>query len=480
MIRTTCRFLLLLLLAGLASACATSQKAADPRTMTFPPLTFEIPKSQRILLGNGMVIYLLEDHELPIVNITAYVNTGSIFEPVDKTGLAGLTGAVMRSGGTDELPPEKMDEELEFMASSIEAGIGQDVGNVSMSTLTKNLDRTLQIFSQVIMRPAFRDDKLTLAKNQSIEGLRRQNDNPKGIADRELRKALYAGHPLGRFPTIESIRNISREDLTGFHRRFFRPDRIILAVAGDINRSDLIRKLEPLFAGWEKATEQIPAIAQPHSMVKAQILLAHKDVNQTAIRMGHLGIDKDDPDLYAIRVMDQILGGGFTSRLTTEIRSNQGLAYNVESHFDVGRRFVGTFVAQTETKSNSTAKTIGLIRDIVAGMTKEPVTDQELDLAKNSIINAFIFGFVKPDAVVNQQARLEYYGYPSGYLENYRDNIAKVTKESILSAARKRLHLNAMVISVVGNDSAFDKPLSTFGTVTDIKLDTPAMETSPK
>ncbi len=477
MIRTTCRFLLLLLLAGAVSACATFQKAVDPRTMTFPPLTFEIPKSQRILLGNGMVIYLLEDHELPIVNINAYVNTGSIYEPVDKTGLAGLTGAVMRSGGTDELPPEKMDDELEFMASSIEAGIGQDVGNVSMSTLTKNLDRTLQIFSQVIMRPAFRDDRLTLARNQSIEGLRRQNDNPKGIADRELRKALYAGHPLGSYATIESIRNIAREDLVGYHRRFFRPDRTILAVAGDINASDLTRRIENLFAGWEKASEPIPSIALPPTQVKAQVLLAHKEVNQTAIRMGHLGIDKDDPDLYAIRVMDQILGGGFTSRLTTEIRSNQGLAYNVESHFDVGRRFVGTFIAQTETKSASTAKTIGLIRDIMTGMTKEQVTDQELDLAKNSIINAFIFGFVKPESVVNQQARLEYYGYSSGYLENYRHNIAKVTKEDVLSAAKKRLHPDAMVISVVGNDNAFDKPLSSFGFVTDIKLETPAMET---
>jgi predicted Zn-dependent peptidase len=440
--------------------------------MSFPPLSFEIPKSQRMELPNGMVVYLLEDHELPLVSITAYINTGSIYEPPDKTGLASLASAVLRTGGTDTITPDAMDGELEFMASSVEAGISSDVGNVSMATLTRNFDRTLQIYADVLMKPAFREEKLNLAKKQTIEALRRQNDNPKAIADRELRKALYSGHPLGAYPTVESISGITRDDLIKFHGRYFRPNRVILAVAGDVKTEELSAKLEKLFNGWEKTDESLPKVAPPAAEVKPQVLLAHKDVNQSAIRIGHLGIDKDSPDLYAIRVMDYILGGGFTSRLTQEIRSNQGLAYNVESHFDIGRRFVGTFIAQTETKSESTAKAITLMRDIIAGITKEPVSSQELDLAKNSIINAFIFGFAKPEAVVNQQARLEYYGYPKGYLENYRDNIAKVTKDDILQAAKNHLHPDKMVISVAGNDNAFDKPLSIFGRVTDIKLET--------
>jgi predicted Zn-dependent peptidase len=440
--------------------------------MSFPPLSFEIPKSQRMELPNGIVVYLLEDHELPLVSITAYVSTGSIYEPPGKTGLASLTSTVLRTGGTDTITPDAMDSELEFMASSVEAGISSDVGNVSMTTLTKNFDRTLQIYADVLMKPAFREEKLNLAKKQTIEVLRRQNDNPKTIADRELRKALYSGHPLGAYPTVESISGITRDDLITFHSRFFKPNRVILAVAGDVKAEELSGKLEKLFSSWEKSEEPLPKIAPPATELKPQVLLAHKDVNQSAIRIGHLGIDKDSPDLYAIRVMDYILGGGFTSRLTQEIRSNQGLAYNVESHFDIGRRFVGTFIAQTETKSESTAKAITLMRDIIAGITKESVTSQELDLAKNSIINAFIFGFAKPEAVVNQQARLEYYGYPKGYLENYRDNIAKVTKEDILQAAKNHLHPDKMVISVAGNDNAFDKPLSIFGRVTDIKLET--------
>ena len=177
-------------------------------------------------------------------------------------------------------------------------------------------------------------------------------------------------------------------------------------------------------------------------------------------------------DLYAIRVMDAILGsGGFNSRLMSEIRNNQGLAYNVESSFDIGKRYLGRFEAETETKGESTGKTIGLMEEIIAGMTKKPVTDQELALAKDSIINSFIFGFTNTASVASQKARLEYYRYPAGYLENYRDNLARVTRDDVLRVARKYLHPEALKLVVVGDAKRFDKPLSIFGKVEEIKLE---------
>jgi zinc protease len=455
----------------LAAGCATAPKAVDPRTMAFPPLKFEIPKSERVELENGMVVYLLEDHELPLVNMTAYIGAGSIYEPGEKAGLAEITGAVIRSGGTTELPPEKLDAELEFMASSIESSIGAEVGNVSLATLTKNLDRTLALFAQVMFAPAFREYRLTLAKNKTIDALRRQNDDPKEIADRELQKALYPGHPLGRVPTVATVRAITRDDLVAFHRAYYHPNNMILAVAGDFSSTELLKKLRALFAGGAKGAISFPPVAEPRTEISPAVLLAKKDINQSVIRMGHLGIDKNNPDLYAIRVLDYILGGGFNSRLTNEIRSNQGLAYNVDSHFDVGRRFIGTFVAETETKSESTVRAITLMRAIIAGMAAAPVSDQELSLAKDSIINSFIFGFAKPDAVVNMQARQEYFGYPKGYLENYRNNIAKVTKDDVLRVAKKYLHPESLTLVVVGDEKRFDKPLSTFGKVEEIKLE---------
>jgi predicted Zn-dependent peptidase len=464
------RYCHLALLALVCAGCAAPMTTVDPRTMTYPSLTFNVPKTVRVVLDNGMIVHLHEDHELPLVSMTAYVRTGSIYEPAEKAGLAGLTGTVMRSGGTREYTPEQMDADLEFMASAVESGIGSDVGNVSLTSLKRNLDRTLQYFAQVLREPVFREDRITLARNSTIEALRRQNDNPKGIADRELRKALYAGHPLGRFSTIDTVKRITRDDMVAFHRTYYHPDNIILAVSGDFDREELLSRLRTLFAGWEKGGTVLPAIADP-APIRPEVLFARKDVNQSVIRMGHLGVDKNNPDIYPLRVMDYILGGGFTSRLTTEIRSNQGLAYSVDSNFDFGRRFVGTFTAMTETKSASTAKAINLMKKIIAGMTEAPVTNQELDTAREAIINSFIFGFAKPESIVNMQVRLEYYGYPQGYLENYRDNISRVTREDVLRVARTYLHPEAMILMVVGNDRNFDQPLATYGPVREITLE---------
>jgi zinc protease len=456
------------LVLAVTAVCAAP---VNPRAMTFPPLKFQIPKSERIVMENGIIVYMLEDHELPTVSITAYIGTGSVYDPTGKTGLAGLTGAVMRSGGTTDLPAEKMDDELEFMASSVESSIGLDVGNVSMSCLKKNLDRTLQIFSQVLMTPAFREDRVALAREKTIEALRRENDDPKEVADRELRKAIYRGSPLGNHPTVESINAITRTDMVDFHNRYFRPNNTILSIAGDFTRGEILAKLNLAFAGWKNERISFPPVTLPNRELKPAVYLVQKDINQSVIRMGHLGIDKNNPDIYALRVMDFILGrGGFESRLMSAVRTGQGLAYNVESDFSIGRRYPGTFVAETETKAESTVKTIGLMDRIIAGMTEKPVTDAEIRQARDSIISSFIFGFTNTASVVNQQALLDYYGYPKGYLENYRDKIAGVTRDDVLRAARKYLHPEKMILVVVGDRKKFDKPLSIFGEVSEIKL----------
>jgi zinc protease len=363
---------------------------------------------------------------------------------------------------------EELDAELEFLASDIESSITADMGRVTLTTLKKNWPRTLDLFGQIIMQPIFREDRVALGQKQAIEMLRRQNDDPKEIAGREFKRALYQGHPLARVPTIESIRHITRDDMAAFHGRYYRPNNMMLAVSGDIDREELREALHEVFKGWPRGEIIFPTITSTKAERKREVLFAYKEVNQSVVRLGTLGIEKSNPDLHAVRVMDYILGGGFTSRLTQEIRSNQGLAYNVASDFDVGRRFVGTFTVQTETKSESTGHVISTILKILAGMTQAPVTDQELSLAKEAIINSFVFGFARPDAVVNQQARLEFFGYPPGYLDNYRDNIARVTAQDVLRVAQKYLEPDALTIVVVGDEKRFDQPLGVFGPVKEI------------
>ncbi|MFH1026511.1 MAG: pitrilysin family protein [Pseudomonadota bacterium] len=467
---------LLLVIVSITATFAGDLPKADPRNMTFPELRFEIPQAERVILECGMPVYLLRDTELPIINMTAMVRTGSVYEPNSKSGLAGMTGTLMRSGGAGGLTPEKMDDELEFMASAVESGIGIDMGTVSLTSLTKNLDRTLRIFRDVLLSPDFSEKRIEIARNQAIEGLRRQNDDPKEIAGREIGRAIYAGHPLGSVATFDSIASITRQDMLDFHGRFFRLDNMILTVAGDFDRTALLKELNSVFGPLsKKAALAVPMIPQPQSLPRPEVIYAKKDVNQTVIRMGHLGLTKDSPDIYAVRILDYILGGSFTSRLTTEIRTNRGLAYNVGSHFDIGRRFTGSFIAETETKAESTIKTIGLIKEIITRMTREPVSDQELKTAREFMINSFMFGFTSPAIIVSQRARLEYYGYPDNYLDKYRDNIAKVTKEDVLNAARKYLKPEMFKLVVVGDSSKFDGALSSLGDVRtlDLKLNYP-------
>jgi zinc protease len=465
----TILWLFLALFPALSATAAPAAPAVNPRKMTFPPLVFHVPTAERVVLDNGVVVHLLQDRELPLVSIQAYVGTGSVYEPADQTGLAALTGAVLRGGGTALTSAEAFDDELEFMASSIESGIGADIGTVSMSCLTKNLDRTLELFAQVLTVPAFREDRVVQAKNLMVEAIRRQNDDPKEVADRELLKAIYRDHPLGRYPTIESVNSLTRKDLAAFHGRYFHPNNVILAVSGDFDRNVMLEKLTKAFAGWKRTEVALPAVPEPTPVGTSPVLLVKKDIDQSVIRMGHLGIDKNNPDLYAVTVMNTILGGnGFSSRLMSIIRSKEGLAYNVDSSFSAGRRFPGTFTAETETKSSTTAKAIGLMQGIIADMTRQPVSDVEISLARESIVNSFIFAFTTPASVVAQRARLEYYGYPEGYLENYRQNIAKVTKKDVLRVARKYLHPDKMILLVVGDEKKFDKPLATFGEVREI------------
>ena len=463
--------LALLLMLSFLAGCASPAKSVDPRNLTYPQLKFAIPPSNRVTLDNGIVLYLLEDHELPLVSLTAYFRSGSIYEPAEMTGLAGITGALIRSGGTATLTPDALDAELEFMASGIESGIGDENGSVSMTTLNRNLDRTLALFAEVMLTPGFDQGRLELTKKNTVEAIRRQNDDPKEIAAREFRRALYENHPLGRVATIESINRISRDDVSAFYRSAMQPAGIILAASGDFDSKTLTAKLNSLLGKWQPKTAALPAIPQPDTTPLKRVLQAQKQVSQSVIKMGHLGLEKNNPDQYAVRVMDYILGGGFTSRLTQEIRSNQGLAYHAGSRFDIGRRFPGTFTAETETKSASTAKAITLMQEIISGMTTAPVTNEELQQARESIINAFIFGFTRADSIVTQQARLEFFDYPQGYLENFRDNIARVTADDILQAAKKYLHPEAMTIMVVGDEKKFDQPLSIFGKVTEIKLE---------
>ncbi|MBI2944146.1 MAG: insulinase family protein [Candidatus Wallbacteria bacterium] len=467
--RTAVRLALGLCL-GVVSTLWAEELWVHPSKMAVPPLVLTPPKAERVVLENGMVVHLLEDHELPIVRVSATVKAGSWLDPDEKLGLAEIAGAVMRTGGTRSMTGDDMNETLEFMAAGVETSIGSRSGGASLDVLAKDLDAGLKIFSEVLMFPAFAADKVELRKKQVMEGIRRRNDEPGPICAREFGKVLYAGHPFGRVNSLDTVDRITRDDLVAFHKKYFFPNNLIVGVAGDFKRDELLSKLKALFSDWPKGQPPADPPDVPFDP-KAGVYFVEKDVPQASIRIGHLGIKKSDPDYFAIDVMNFILGGsGFTSRLMREIRSNQGLAYSVGSYFSAGQE-LGSFGMVCQTKSSTTARCIEEMKKLAAQLTSEPVTEEELKIARESILNSFVFEFQSSGQIVGQAVSLEYNKLPPDYLQIYKEAISKVTAADILRVAKKHLLSDRQTVTVVGKAADFDKPLSTFGPVKVLPLE---------
>ncbi|MEQ1793179.1 MAG: pitrilysin family protein [Nitrospira sp.] len=466
--------LLVFVLVPFMSACAGELAVSDPRKMTFKPVEFTPPDPDRVVLDNGMVVYLLEDHELPLITITASMKTGAWLDPADKIGLAGLTGAVMRTGGGGGLSAEQVDAELEQFAGDVSVSIGRQSGSASLDVLSKDLTRGLQIFAGLLRAPAFEPARLEIAKLQALESVRRRQDNPGSVVSREFVKLLYGpDHPSAREASIASLTHITRDDVVAFHRSTIHPNGIILGVTGDFKKADMLAALRGVFGDWQKGAVPALAIADiPESeAAKPAVRFVNKETSQTHLRVGHLSIKEQDPDYVALAIANDILGGSsFRSRLFNDVRTKRGLAYSVGSRLNTGVHDQGVWLVRAETKLASTQEVVSRFIANIERMRTELVTDQELAEAKEAYVNSFVFSFSSPSAIVSRLVELEYDGLPKDFIQQIREKVVKLSREEILAAAKKHLYPDRLKIVAVGSGDALPKVLSTFGEVREIKL----------
>ena len=456
-----------------------STLAKPHEELTFEPIEFKPPVPEKRMLSNGMKLYLLEDHELPLFNISGLIKTGNIYDPADKVGLSSIFATVMRTGGTVSREPDALNEELESMAASVEVGMSREYGTISLSTLAEDIEKGLEIFADVLRNPAFREDKLELRKQQSVERIRRRNDDPIQLAWRNFSALLYGtDHPFGWYTEIEGIESITVDDLKAFHAKYYHPDNMMLAITGDFETETLIAQLEKVFTGWEPADIAFPDVPTVDPTPKPSVNYIFKNLPQSVMLIGHFGIKRtpDFPDFFALRVMNDILGeGGFTSRLMREVREKHGLAYMVGSIMQTSYYTnPGEWFAYSQTRTEKTAEAISLIIGVVKGLRDEPVPEAELQRTKDSLINSFVFGFESSSQIAFQQMMLDYRGYAPGFLETFTDNIAKVTAADVQAVAQKYLDPDALTIVTVGNKANFDRALDEFGKVNEIEIEQPA------
>jgi zinc protease len=434
--------------------------------LKFPPLReIQPPKIEKVTLSNGMKVLLVESHELPTVRGVAMVRTGNLFDPADKVGLASVTGAAIRSGGTKGKTGEELDEQLENIAATVESGIGESYGTVSFSCLRENTAEVVAVFAGILTAPEFRDEKIDFEKSQLRSGITRRNDEYSAISKREF-TALLFGRDTSYGWNIEyqTLDRIQRADVLAFYKRYFFPSNVTLGVIGDFDPADMKSLLERTFSGWTVTQPEVPPFPDTKKTPTPGAFVAVKTGgNQTSFAVGELGGKLNDPDYPALDVMAGILGGGFQSRLFREVRSKQGFVYSISAEWSPGYNQPGIFQISGSTKSGSTVATFKSILVELQKMRTEEVTPAELETAKQTVLNGFIFHFDSPAKTLNRLLLDTYFNYPSDFLFRYQKAVAAVTAADVVRVSRKYLKLDDLTWLAVGNPKEFIAPLDSFG-----------------
>lgn len=446
-----------------AATGALAQQAipAHPSALKFPPLTYTPPDraAYRHVLSNGVVGYFVEDHTFPLVNVSVLLRVGSYLDPADKVGLASAVGSQMRAGGAGDRAPLAFDEEVAFLAAGLNSGIGATSGQVSANFLAKDTDAALALLFDVLRRPRFDPERLALLKTQAIQQMARRNDDTSDIEDREwLRLMRGTDHFTTRPSTRASIEGLAVADLVQFHRTYVHPGNLILAVSGDFSTPALKASLEKAMTGWTAGTKA-PAVPDVTHQPRPGVYLVDKpDVNQGRVSIGHLGIKRGHPDEIALDVMNDVLGGGgFTSRILSRVRSDEGLAYSAGSSLAPGVYYPGLFRATFQSKNESVARAAAIVLEEVARIRETPVTADELEVVKSQAIEVFPRYFASAGAIAGTFANDELSGRDPKFWQTYRDRVRAVTIADVQRVARTHLRPDAFAVLIVGNVEAILK-----------------------
>ncbi len=408
--------------------------------------------AERETLPNGMVVLHSGRHSVPMVSVVMAIKAGSISEPSAKAGLAYLTAALLTEG-TQKRTSREISEAIEFVGGSLSASAGADYTTVSLTVLKKDIELGFDLLSDIVLHPAFREEEIARKKTITVNWLIQQNEEPGAVASIAFSRAVFGEHPYSRQVqgTIETIPSITRQDLVDFHEAHYAANNTIVSVVGDISRDELKLLLNRYFGDWQQAKMGENALPAAEKKKGSTVIKIDKDLTQTNIILGHLGISRGNPDYYAVLVMNYILGGGgFASRLMDNIRDNRGLAYDVHSYFSASR-YGGNFQVGLQTKNESANTAIGEVIREMKRMQTEPVSDKELADAKSYLTGSFPLRIDSNSKIAGFNLAVEYYGLGLDYVDRYPAVINAITKEDILRVAQQYLDPANYILVVVGN-----------------------------
>lgn len=409
-------------------------------------------KPKRIVTENGMTILLVEQHSLPIVSMEALIAAGAIYDPNEKAGLATLTAGLLEEGTKKRSAPQISDA-VDFIGANLSASADQDFMTAELKVLKKDAETGVDLLSDILINPVFDPKEVERVRSNLLGGLLAEKDQPQVIADRAFRNIIFGSHPYhnpvnGREETVPKI---SREEIVAFHRDFYRPNNMILSIVGDLSEKEAMALVAKYFGKWEKRPVPFPKIAPPSPFGAKKTELIDKALAQATVVLGHVGIERANPDYYAVLVMNYILGGGgFSSRMLSDIRDDRGLVYSIYSRFHANRQ-PGDFQVSFQTKSGSANEAIEGVLQEIKKIRSAPVTDDEISEAKAYLVGSFPLRLDTTGKLAGLLSAVEFYRLGLDYLKKYPDYINKVAKEDVLRVAQKYLHPDQYALVVVGN-----------------------------
>jgi zinc protease len=456
-------------------AAAPAAQAQPWMKIPIPPLhAFKPQEPRRIELANGLVIFLQEDHELPFINGFVLIRGGSRDEPAAKIGMVSLYGRTWRTSGSAKISGDDLDTQLAAKAAAIETGGSIASTSVRWSSLKTDFDSVFASAMDVLFHPAFKEPKLQLAKRQMSAAIARRNDEASAIAGREAIKLVYgADSPYARVSQYATVDAVTLADFEAWHKRTVVPNNMMIAVSGDFDSAQMEARLRSVFDQLPRGAQvQTPKLDFPGP--KPGVYFADKsDVNQSTVFTVGLGTEQNNPDYYALSVMNDIFSGGFGSRVFNYVRTKLGLAYEVGGEFSADFDHPGIFYGAAVTKSVSTVPATQAVLEEIGRLKTLPPTPVEMKRSKDDLLNSFIFNYDTPEKTLNQQVTLAFYNYPSDFLEKYKDGLEQVTASDVTRVANQYIDVSKLAIVVVGNASEIKPPLSNLGKVTDLDITIP-------
>ncbi len=430
------------------------------------PKDIKFPEFFETVTSNGITVIVIENKKLPLVTVRFVFRSGSYENSRENSGLALITSELL-SKGTSNMNALEIAEETDQLGASLSAGCDHDATFVSLYSLKKFSDKLYNIGSEIILEPAFTEDEIERLRTQKINSVISYKDDGDYLAGRVFKEKVYGVNNYANPTegTIKSLQNIKRNDITEFYSSYYTPDNLIIAFVGDITIDEALKKVESKFSSWNSKSKvkNKKSNIKPSDSTKVQII-RKKGAVQSSLKIGHIAVERNSADYFRLRVMNNILGDGFTSRINKNLREVNGFTYGANSFFD-WKKFSGDFSIETEVKNEITANAVREIINEINIIRDEKVGEEELQNVKNYISGTFPMQLETPNAIASKVISLKLYSLPEDHFSTYISEINKVSIDDIKITAEKYLHPDRLTISIGGNPDDITDCMKQFGDV---------------